>query len=212
MTANQIAEIVREYLATNNNELTTSEGGDIDLCLDAINGAKRFAQLKRDWNFLKVHNYSITVPTTGLDITLSANGGFKKLTKIYLANADGTKGEPVDFTRERQVNDTFRDVDFDKTQVYQVAKKIYVAGATTDTDLVVEGISWLVDYDDSTQEDFFTDYGQDFLKFYAINQLQTYKKEDQRAYITERRVQKHFENLEDFDGELDIEEDSVMLD
>jgi len=210
MTANQISELVKEFLNSYGNQFFTRET-EIDVCLDAINHGKRWLQKKYDWTFL--HNQQlVTIPLDGLDTTLPANGAFKRLTNIFSVNDDGSLGESMDWIDQAQVRKDFKDITLAKGIVYTIGKKLYVSAATIPTPLYLIGYQLLPDYTPSLQEDFFTEYAADFLKLFALKQLQMFVKEDARYYISKATLEDELTALEPWNSNISIGEDSLSLD
>lgn len=194
MTASQLADIVRAYLVRGSKTFETV--GGIDVVLDAINGAKRSLQKKVDW-FLLHQQTTVTVPVEGLDISLTANGAFKRIDEVYAVNEDGGVGARLDFRSLSQLNSNQETIfNENTTPVYQLGKKIFVNNATSDTELILIGYQFLPDYVVNTnEEDLFTEYAEDYLKAFAFRQLQTYKKDDERAYITKAQLDDEYRAL-----------------
>jgi hypothetical protein len=162
---------------------------------------RNYLQQVRNWNYL-YQKQLVTIPTTGLDVSLAVNGAFKHIDYIYEANDDGTEGCRVDYITHKSAHDIFENISEYWNDVYRIGKKIYVAGATTSKDYILVGYQWLPDYDGSNTSDVFTEYASNFLKLYAINLLQLFQKEDTRSYISQSRVDKAYEGLLIWDGEI----------
>jgi hypothetical protein len=209
MTSTQICEIVREYLARSVEKFRTRDSS-IDLVLGAVNDAKTYLQQVRNWQHLQ-HTQMVTIPTTGLDITLSINGSFKRIDYIYKVES-GVVGERLQYITHKGAYDIFKDISEHYGDVYRVGSKIFVAGASIPVDVLLVGYQWLPLYDNATvTSDFFTEYGSNYLKLYAINQLQLFQKEDTRSYISKDRVQDAYRALITFDGEISLTKDQQLL-
>lgn len=209
MTSIQICEIVREYLARSSAKFQTRDSS-IDLVLGAVNDAKSYLQQVRNWQHLQ-HTQAVTVPVDGLDITLPANGSFKRIDYIY-SMAEGIVGDRLQYITHKGAYDIFKNISEYYGDVYRVGSKIFVAGATIPTNILLVGYQWLPLYDNVTvTTDFFTEYGGNYLKLYAINQLQLFQKEDTRSYISKDRVQDAYRALITFDGEISLTKDQQLL-
>jgi len=206
MTATQLAEIVRAYLARSQEKFNTKDT-IIDLVFDAINDAKRYALKDHDWFLLK-QQQAVTIPTTGLDITLEANGRFKKIDYVYEQLSDGSVGDRKRLLSHLQTHDIFEQISEYYGDAYQMGKKIYIAGATQSVDVVLIGYQDLPDYvSGSVEEDIFTEYAANYLKLFAINQLQLFQKEDQRSYISDKKVRDSYMNVLNWDTSLKFPKD-----
>lgn len=210
MTATQLAEIVREYINRDAEKFNTRETS-INIVMDALNDAKGYALKDQEWQFLR-QQVDVVVPTEGLDITLEANGQFKKLDYIYETNSDGSLGCRRKLLSHLQTNDIFEDISQYYGDLYQMGRKIFVAGSTQDTNLTLVGYKYLPNYQTSeVEEDLFTEYASHYLKMFAINQLQLFQKEDQRSYISDKKVREAYMNLKYWDTSLKSTKDLQEL-
>jgi hypothetical protein len=155
----------------------------------------------------------VTVPVEGLDYTLPINGAFKRITNIFGVQQDNTTiARSLDWVDQAQAREDFASIVTQKGLVYTIGNTIYLSGITTPTPIYLVGYQLLPDYDALVQEDFFTQYAADFLKLFALKQLQMFVKEDARYYITKATMEDELAALEPWNSNIEISKNSLMLD
>ncbi|MDB4507384.1 hypothetical protein N9064_00680 [bacterium] len=202
MTATELVDLIRAYGVRR--EIATTTSGGIDTVVAALNFAKRRLMKEADWFMLK-QQVAVTIPVTGLDITTAANGRFYKLTEIWKPDVNGDLGDKVELREQSELHGPKEDVYKNNvTTAYQLNKKLFIKGATDDVDVILIGYYNLPNYELTVvEEDIFTEYAEDYLQLFALRQLQAFKKDDDRGFITKSMLDEELRALLRWNGSLE---------
>lgn len=197
-----------------NRSATSFVSNGVDNLLEAINDARRNAQLRYDFNALKVDGY-IGITSAGVDwstgLFTAPTGSalpLKCVKEVWLCNVQDNN-----ITRTDRLNIVGGQLDekFNDPVARLIGTRLYVTGLGWPLSLLVRGVRWLPDLTDADTTDFFLDKGATWLTYQTIQNLNLYLKEDARVSLSDAVVQRAWIDLITWDGNLAVTNDSVLL-
>jgi hypothetical protein len=210
--------------------------GTVDQLLCAINDARRSAQMRYNFQRFRTEGF-ISTSILGADFTTTVYPtpavttalGVKLIEKAWTYNtrsiSAGTlyeRAEQLDYRTDRQLGESLplagtgtninnyqrtTTETTGRTIAWVKGSKFYV-NAETAAYYLVEIVSFAPDLIDADTTDFFLTYGQQWLLFSAAQILNGYLKEDQRVAISQKALEKAWEELCQFDSDVAISNDS----
>lgn len=214
-----VANLKTKIAAYMNRAAASFVSGTVDNLLEAMNDARRTAQLRYDFNALKVRAY-VSIPQAGVNWQTSATdspGGtvlplktVKEVWSYKSQNSVNVKDKQVFF--ESSVSDDFGF----STPSVQLVGSLMLPRIPANTTLpllyMVEGVKWLPDLDGTETNDFFCDKGATWLTYQTIQNLNLYLKEDSRVSIADAVVQRAWSDFIAWDGNSILSNNSTNLD
>lgn len=188
----------------------------VDNLLEAINDARRSAQLRYDFNWLRKSGF-ITVPVAGTDWVVGVRTTPGGATPLRLKNIQevwtytGTSAPYLKNERWTLGNGSGDVWDFPTPRARVQGPQLFIDGATTSSSVMVIGPEWKVDLVDGNTDDFFLEYGTTWLLYQTIQNLNLYLKEDSRVQIADAVVQRAWVDFCAWDGSTEVNASSINL-
>lgn len=168
--------------------------GTVDVLLDAINDAKRDAQM--DFDFAgAVGECYISAGPSGAELstaTTAINGGgsavlVNKVRSLWILDDNGNKAYSIPIQYDT-ILDRLLPADPYPTatvRAYITGTKLFVTGVNDGTAFKLGVVKWIPDYSVSVTTDFFLDYYRGWLLLATIRRLNLHLKEDNRVSISQ---------------------------
>lgn len=192
--------------------------GAVDNLLEAMNDARRTAQLRYDFNHLKTRAF-VSIPAAGVNwqtgATVTPGGAalpLKTIKEVWsYTTQNGVYSKNDQIFLESSISD---DYDFNRPSVQLSGPTMYVrasGSASFPISYMVEGVQWLTDLTGAETNDFFCDRGGTWLTYQTIQNLNLYLKEDSRVAIADSVVQRAWFDFIAWDGNITLSNNATML-
>lgn len=221
-----ISDLRTQVAAFANREQAEFVRGGADLLLIAINRAKQFAQKAHDFEYLRSTTTVTIDPSAGAPYPTAPR--LKKIERAYLNSTPGT-GVLVDFSSKKALVDqnysSVNQVDF-QTESGRLINvdlytkiSLYLQGQTlklfpypitsypVNCPLLLDVILWSANYTTGADTDFFLDYGEDFMLYRTVRELNVYLKQSEKIQLADSLMQDAWAAFTKWDMELASDED-----
>lgn len=229
MTFGVFKKMIAAYM---NRDLVTFTVNDVDLIARAVNQARRWAERQHNFEYSrtsaridKLHFtdgalLSLTVEDLNQVVPVSV----KVIERAFLPFSDGSGWFPVDVvSRDKHMQRVKRHYDnvlttdpkkMPETQklsfwtIVRWGDRVYVSPADSDAlggetvVLRMDVVKWLPEYANDSDNDFFLDFCEDFLKFRTIYELNFMLKEDLRISISASALQDSWKTVKAWDASI----------
>lgn len=191
--------------------------GGVDNLLEAMNDARRNAQLRYDFNHLRVRAFLVVTPTGvnwQTDATDSPGGTAVPLKSIKeVWSFETVSGLPTKYKQMFFEGGVLNDFEVITPSLQIVGSQLLPnnLNITSSETYLIEGIKWLPELDGTETNDFFCNRGATWLTYQTIQNLNLYLKEDSRVGISDAVVQRAWSDFISWDGNLGLSNNATRL-